>query len=375
MEWTEKYRPNSLDEIVGNGEAAKKLREWAERWKPGGKAALLFGPPGSGKTSAAHALAREKGWEILELNASDTRDAERIRQIVGSASCQKPLFGEPRKLILMDEADNIHGKADRGGSGALISIIGQSKHPIVLTANDMWAISPQLRAVCEPIRFFKIRKNLIISVLEKICKNEGVKFSKEVLSKIAENASGDLRAAINDLEAISLGRREIEDVVVGRRDAEQTMFTVLLKVFRGKNMKDALHAFQMCGDEPANLIRWIGENLPLEYRGDDLRRALGHLSRADVYLGRTQRSQNYSLWKYATEVAIGGVQSSKSQTPGGKASYRRPAWLKGETSAIVEALSKALSISIEEARTLIPVIDALSPKDRKSVEKWLGISS
>ncbi len=82
VEWTEKYRPTLLQEVLGNGKAISELREWAEAWergKPVTRAAILYGPAGTGKTSAALALSREMDWDEVEMNASDVRTAGMIR--------------------------------------------------------------------------------------------------------------------------------------------------------------------------------------------------------------------------------------------------------------------------------------------------------
>ena len=79
--WTEKYRPATLDEVVGNPAAVAELRKWANGWmrgRPDRKAVILQGDPGSGKTSAALALANEMGWTLIEMNASDCRNADAI---------------------------------------------------------------------------------------------------------------------------------------------------------------------------------------------------------------------------------------------------------------------------------------------------------
>ena len=122
--WAEKYRPQSLKEIVGNKKAVQDLRTWAEEWLSGipeKRAVILHGSAGIGKTSSAHALARDLGWEVIELNASDQRTAGVIEKIAGSAASMNTFFGGKR-LIILDEADNIHGSADRGGMLSLIHI-------------------------------------------------------------------------------------------------------------------------------------------------------------------------------------------------------------------------------------------------------------
>ena len=144
IEWAEKYRPQTLKEIIGNKKAVQDLQTWAEKWLSGipeRRAVILHGPAGVGKTSTAHALARDLGWEVIELNASDQRTAGVIEKVAGSAASMNALFGGKR-LIILDEADNLHGTADRGGMRAIAGIIKSTLQPIVLIANDIYGLTP-----------------------------------------------------------------------------------------------------------------------------------------------------------------------------------------------------------------------------------------
>lgn len=139
MLWVDKHAPKRLSELSGNGPAVKALQSWFSSWAPGGKAALLFGPPGVGKTTAAHLLAKEAGAEIIETNASNYRNKKEIDRVVGSAATQRSLFdssGEGKKIILVDEVDGISGRKDYGGVSAISALIKESKYPIILTANN-----------------------------------------------------------------------------------------------------------------------------------------------------------------------------------------------------------------------------------------------
>jgi len=122
MELTEKYRPRTLSEVRGNRKAVEELRGWALKWPADKKAALLYGKPGTGKTSAAIALANDMGWRLLELNASDKRTQGVITHTAGEAS-QNASFLNDRKLILLDEIDNLHGNSDRGGAKAVTELV------------------------------------------------------------------------------------------------------------------------------------------------------------------------------------------------------------------------------------------------------------
>ncbi|HIE31907.1 MAG TPA: replication factor C large subunit [Methanosarcinales archaeon] len=317
IEWSEKYRPAALSEIVGNSKPVSELRAWALHWQhgvPDQRAVILHGKPGIGKTTAAHALAHDFDWDVIELNASDQRTASAIKQVAGLASETASLSGGIR-LIILDEADNIHGNADRGGAQALARIIKETSQPILLTANDLYGVSQSIKNLCMAIAFRSLQSRSIAQMLKKICHNEGIVCDPEALLKIAENAHGDVRSAINDLQAVAQGKDELylEGVVVSPRDSRDTIFDVLKKIFRGNDIKEAINATYGIDETPDDLIQWIDENLPAQYRGEDVTSAMRALSRADVFLGRVHLRQNYRMWRYAGAMMTSGVTVSKSR--------------------------------------------------------------
>src|SRR3989475_7204916 len=135
--WTVKHRPKTTQEIAGNKLAIDKLKQWLDSWnkgKPTKAAVLLYGSPGVGKTVVSETVARERGWDLVEINASDKRSGEILSKIAGLASTQASLFSKGR-LILLDEVDGINLRTDSGAIIALLPGIKESQVSIVLPPN------------------------------------------------------------------------------------------------------------------------------------------------------------------------------------------------------------------------------------------------
>jgi replication factor C large subunit len=313
-DWTEKYRPTKLADVRGNNKSVEELREWAQDWDSGEdrEPALVHGEPGVGKTSAVHALANDMDWTVVEMNASDARTADAVEEVAGEATRSAGLTGG-RTLVVMDEADNLHGNADRGGSGAVTEMVKEASQPVVLIANDIYEMSRTLRNACREIEFRNVSSRSIVPVLRDICREEGIEFEKEALKAIADANSGDLRGAIHDLQAVAEGRDRltVEDVrATGARDTTEDIFEFLDTVFKGDDFAGALRDARDVDESPDDLIHWLDENMPKVYEKEELADGYLRLSRADVFLGRTRATQNYSLWRYANDNMV-GVQTAR----------------------------------------------------------------
>jgi replication factor C large subunit len=329
-DWTETYRPETLAEVRGNDKACEQLREWADSWDAHREAAVLYGSPGIGKTSAAHALASDMGWDTIELNASDQRTASVVERVAGEAARSGTLTagGRGRRLVILDEADNLHGNVDRGGSGAITQLVKDAGQPIVLIANDFYEMSRSLRDACREIEFRDVSARSILPVLRDICRRENVEFEGEALQRLAEQNDGDLRGAVNDLQAIA-ERTEVlsaEDVVTGERDRKRGIFEFLDALIKEEDAQGALQASYEVDETPDDLINWIEDNVPKDYEGAELADAFGYLSNADRWLGRVRQSQNYKYWRYAGDNMTAGVAASRRSPKGGWTRYGPPSY-------------------------------------------------
>ena len=373
-DWTETYRPTTLSAVRGNDKARDQLREWARSWDDHRKAVIVHGSPGVGKTSAAHALANDLGWPVMELNASDDRGADVIERVAGEASKSGTLTGGTggRRLVILDEADNFHGNVDYGGSREVTRVVKSANQPIVLVANEFYEMSNTLRNACETIEFRDVSARSIVPVLRDICRKEGIEFEDEALRAIAENTSGDLRSAVNDLQAIAEDAEvlTVDDVVTSERDRTEGIFDFLDALIKEEDAEGALKASYDVDETPDDLINWIEDNLPNDYHGAELADAYGYLSNADRWLGRVRATQNYSYWRYAADNMTAGVAASRREPKGGWTRYGPPSyWSKlGRTrgtrdrrDAIAERIAEREGTSVATARReLLPYLSAMT---------------
>jgi replication factor C large subunit len=347
-----------LSDIKGQDLAVDKVKMFLKIF-PKKKAIVLHGPPGVGKTSLAYAVAAEMGSEILELNASDFRNKDKIMDIIGPASRQASLFGKG-KIILIDEVDGISTMKDRGGLVALLGLLAKSAFPIIITANDIWDNKfSMLRKSADVVPLKEVDYKSIMKILMEVCEEENCVVSGEVLRGISIRARGDIRAALNDLEILSKMDSYSLMQEVGDRDKEKSVFEALQKVFQGSGIdEEMIKVYDDVNMPIDDLFLWIDENLPVAYSGEELCLALDRLSLADVYRGRIRRQRHYRFMVYEYFLLGAGIASVKKYDRSGWVQYRKPSrilkiWLQNQRAAkkksICEKYAKVTHVSIKGA--------------------------
>ncbi|MBW2967429.1 replication factor C large subunit [Candidatus Woesearchaeota archaeon] len=315
--WTQQYSPGSSKEVVGQDKAVASLKRFLVNYKrEKKKAAILYGPTGSGKTCTVYALARELDLEVVELNASDVRNAEGIASIVGNASKQMSLFAKS-KVILLDEIDGVSGTKDRGGIPELGRVVAGSAFPVLMTANDPFDKKfSDLRKRSVMMEFDPLGFADVFTILTKICSAEGMEFEEMALKSLARRCGGDARAAVNDLQMLSADKSfKMSDLeMLSDREKQEEITTALTKVFKTTDPLIALGAFDHVKEDLNQCMLWVDENLPKEYtKPADLARAYDFISMADVMNRRIRRWQHWRFMVYINAFLSAGVAVSKDE--------------------------------------------------------------
>ena len=231
LPWVEKYRPKSLDEIIDQEEVVNSLKNIL---KTKAVPHMLFaGPPGVGKTATAHAFARDlfgdryiDDGHFMEINASDERGIQTIREKVKMFARQIPMGGLGFKILLLDESDQLTDDAQHAFRRVMEQYSATCR--LILVANYSNRIIAPIQSRCAVFRFRPLLKKDVIKHLRNIAEKEGLEIDDQALEVIYDFSEGDMRKAINTLQASASISRKID---------EKTVYQVMGYVSRGEVRK------------------------------------------------------------------------------------------------------------------------------------------
>ncbi|CAH0694480.1 unnamed protein product [Spodoptera exigua] len=365
MLWVDKYRPQSYLELLSDEPVNRALLHWLHLWdkivfkkevktrepqqrttfskragqfqltnkwkgkkeeepeldedgRPHHKVALLCGPPGVGKTTLAHLLAKIAGYRPVELNASDERSTEAFRNALQSATLMRSVLDAEKRpnCLILDEIDGaplptvellVRWCTATATEGKKKAKQQPLKRPVIAICNDLYASSLRpLRPVALVVHVGGVSLSRLSARLAGVCAREGLRAAPAALGALAARAGGDVRAAIQVLSFIKakakaqLSMQDVENVAIGTKDCNKNMMQALQSIFTTNDKEpDAILKTIQAAGEYDRLIDGIFENY-LSARVDGrlllASETLSWLQHYDILSTWTLRHQNYSLY-------------------------------------------------------------------------------
>jgi replication factor C large subunit len=291
---------------VGNESSRKKVIDWLVKWSDGSKPLLLVGPPGVGKTSFVHALCRELDIDLIELNASDTRNKNLLAQVISPIFSNSSLTGK-NFLLFLDEMDGISKREDSGGLDFLIELFKEPSIRVIMAANKSNESIKKISKVSKTIIFSPIPPRLSMLYLDKILRLQNASMDVENRIAVVRNSFGDIRYLLNAAQAMKAGYTTTKNPVVDI-DVEN----MIGKFFSATTFEEALDIVQRADisysdprfgqsseDRRKDILAAFFSSIVMsKIEIPTLAVLLDRLSELDVVLGRSLARRNWKILRY-----------------------------------------------------------------------------
>jgi replication factor C large subunit len=317
MMWSEKYRPERVEQMVGNEDARLAAVKWLAIWVNGSRPLLLVGPPGTGKTTLVRAIVRQFGYDMVEMNASDARNKEILKARIEPVFRNVSLFTK-KILLFLDEVDGISGREDSGGLDTLVDLMKEPTVPVIMAANEKSTKIKDLAKICKKVEFSPVPPRLLMLFLDHVLQKEGAKLGPGDKMSLVNNSGGDIRSLLNSAQSRVAGyatgsNKDVAEIDIAEAingyfnsdNAEQAMtfiskadssypdprYTVMTPEVRRKDMIGALFS---------SIVSSHADH-------DSLASMLDVLSKVDVHVGRANAGRQWNILRYIDRMISGGL--------------------------------------------------------------------
>lgn len=310
MIWSDVYRPTNIQDMVGNEAARISVTKWLMKWVDGTRPILLIGPPGVGKTTLVKALAYQHGYDLIEMNASDTRNRAVLTETIIPILTNRSLIAQ-KTLLFLDEIDGISGRQDAGGIESLIALIKEPTVPIIMASNTKDSKLKGLANFCKIVEFDRVHPSLLLLYLNRILELEEKNMRFEDKAVVIKNANGDIRSLLNIAQAKMSGYESTRDLPSGIDIAQAVAsFSTSYSIDEAKQILtsvDGGYSDPRFGQSPedrrkdilyAFFSSLVNSNVELE----KMTEALNVISMCDLIVGRAYKNRHWALMKYLHNI-------------------------------------------------------------------------
>ena len=295
-----------ISEFVGNENSRKKVLEWLIKWSDGSKPLLLVGPPGVGKTSFVHALCREFDIDLIELNASDTRNKNLLAQVIFPIFSNASLTGK-NFLLFLDEIDGISNREDSGGLDFLLDLFKEPSIRVVMAANKSNEAIKKISKVSKTITFSPIPPRLSMLYLDRILRLQSSSMKLEDRIAVVRNCFGDIRSLLNAAQIMKAGYTTTKNPVLDidienmiNQFFSSTTFEEALDVIQRADISYSDPRFgQSSEDRRKDILAGFFSSIVMSKTDiPTITLLLDRLSELDVILGRSLVMRNWKILRY-----------------------------------------------------------------------------